>query len=68
MFDPDTLYFTDDPALKPLGAYATRAGWRSQGCGPNYLKLGSRVAYRGRDLNAWLESRIIRQTDTAPAA
>ena len=62
MFNPDSLYFTDDPALKPLGAYQTLAQWRSRGTGPAFIKIGSRVAYRGSDLNEWLESRTVRPT------
>ena len=62
MFDPDSLYFTDDPALKALAAYQTFAQWRSRGTGPAFIKIGSRVAYRGRDLLEWLESRTVKPT------
>ena len=60
MFTPDLLYFTDDPALKALAANQTMAQWRSEGRGPAYIKIGSRVAYRGSDLNAWLAAQTIR--------
>ena len=33
------------------------------GRGPAFIKLGSRVAYRGSDLNAWLATRSVRPTD-----
>ena len=69
MFDDDRFYPTNDPALLAIGPYTTLAHWRSQGRGPAYVKIGSRVAYRGRDLNAWIESRTVRpKTEPAPAA
>ena len=63
MFDDDRLYFTNDPALLVLGRPSTLAHWRSEGRGPAYLKIGSRVAYRGADLNAWLDAQTVRPTD-----
>ena len=63
MFDDDTLYLAGDPALLVLGRPSTLAHWRSEGRGPCYVKLGSRVAYRGRDLNEWLGSQTVRPTD-----
>ena len=62
MFDETKLYPTNDPALKNLGAGSTLAHWRAEGSGPAYIKIGGRVAYRGGDLNLWLESRIVRPT------
>ena len=59
MFQDDKLYLTDDPALKVLGPYSTLAHWRSEGRGPAFIKLGQRVAYSGKDLNAWLEARRV---------
>ena len=60
MFDPNKLYLANDPALRPLGSYMTRAHWRNQGRGPAYVRAGRRILYRGSDLNAWLESRTVR--------
>ena len=60
MFEEKRLYFTDNPALKALAPYSTMAHWRSEGRGPAFIKIGSRVAYRGADLNAWLEARTVR--------
>ena len=69
MFDCDTLYMAGDDALLVLGRPSTLAHWRSDGAGPPFVKLGARVAYRGRDLNAWLESRTVRPAeDTQRAA
>ena len=59
MFDETRLYATNDPALKQIAPYSTMAHWRSEGRGPAYIKLGSRVAYRGSDLNRWLAERTV---------
>ena len=59
MFHDNKLYLTNDPALVALGPYSTLAHWRSEGRGPKFIKLGSKVAYRGRDLNEWLASRTV---------
>ena len=59
MFDENRLYFTDDPALKAFSPYSTLAHWRSEGRGPAFIKVGWRVAYRGRDLNDWLDARTV---------
>ena len=60
MFDEDKLYLAGDSELATLGAPSTLASWRSEGQGPAFIKLGGRVAYSGRDLNAWIESRTVR--------
>ena len=62
MFDDDTLYLAGDPALLKLGRPSTLAHWRSEGRGPAFIKLGSRVAYRGSELNAWLAAQTVRPT------
>ena len=59
MFQNDKLYLTGDPALKALGPYSTLAHWRSEGRGPAFIKLGSKVAYRGSDLNEWLNRQRV---------
>ncbi|MCY4002493.1 MAG: hypothetical protein OXF33_02115 [Rhodospirillales bacterium] len=59
MFDDAKLYLTDDPALLAIGPYSTLAHWRSEGRGPAFIKIGSRVAYSGADLNSWLRERRV---------
>ena len=54
MFDETKLYMANDPALDVLGTPSTRAHWRS-----DRSSIGSRVAYKGADLNAWIESRTV---------
>lgn len=36
--------------------------FRVSGDGPRYCKLGGAVRYRKADLDAWLESRVVRST------
>lgn len=67
MFDNDKLYRATDPALLVLGRRGTLARWRTEGTGSAYIKLGSRVAYRGSHLNAWLADRTVRPTDDRQA-
>ena len=55
MFNEDVFYKPDDEALRPIGAISTLAHWRIEGRGPRFYKIGNRVIYSGRDLNAWLE-------------
>ena len=43
--------------------YGTLAQWRCHGTGPCYVRFGHRVLYRGADLNAWLDARVV---ETAP--
>lgn len=64
MFDNERLYLAGDPALDVFGTASTRAHWRSEGRAPAYLRLGSRIAYRGADLNDWIEAQIVRPRAT----
>jgi predicted site-specific integrase-resolvase len=42
--------------------------WRCQGRGPRFVKSGSRVVYRLRDINEYLDSRTRKSTaDPGPA-
>lgn len=59
MFDDGRIYLTDDPALLVLGRPSTLAHWRSEGCGPAFVKLGMRVGYLGRALNEWIKARTV---------
>jgi predicted DNA-binding transcriptional regulator AlpA len=59
---------SSDAAAKLLGlATSTLAKLRLSGSGPLYCKLGRRVVYRMEDLEAWLESRVARNTSDADA-
>ena len=58
-FDPDRYYFTTDPALAILGTRGSMSQLRHKGKGPVYSKLGPRVLYWGRDLNAYLDAKIV---------
>ena len=52
---------TSEQASEFLGVTPrTLVNWRYKGCGPKYIRTGSvhsRVLYRLRDLNAWLDER-----------
>ena len=63
VFDDHKLYLAGDPALLVLGRPSTLAHWRSEGRGPAFIKLGSRVGYRGSDLTEWLAAQTVRPTD-----
>ena len=67
MFDDNKLYLTSDKALLVLGRPSTLSHWRSECRGPAFIKLGSRVAYRGADLNQWLAAQTVRPTDASLA-
>lgn len=55
--DPEQK-FSRPEAARYLGiSVRTLEGWAVRGGGPRMLKLGSRVVYRRRDLDAWLATR-----------
>jgi excisionase family DNA binding protein len=59
---------TAGEAAETLGlARSTLAKLRLSGNGPLYCKLGRRVLYRTKDLEAWLETRVARNTSDADA-
>ena len=65
--DPERYYPPDAPELRPLGAVQTLARKRHEGKGCTYIKVGSRIFYRGSDVLAWLEARRV-ETDAPEAA
>ena len=48
--------------MRQIAPTGTLANWRSQGKGPAFVRLGKRVAYRGRDLNDWIDAQTVRPT------
>ena len=58
--DPEIYYPPSAPELRPVGAIQTLARWRHEGRGPEFVKSGARVLYRGSDVIAWLEARRIK--------
>jgi excisionase family DNA binding protein len=63
---PDVL--DANTAARYMGLSAsTLAKMRLSGNSPAFLKLGRRVLYRRVDLDAWLESRVARNTSDADA-
>ena len=66
--NPITMTMTATEAATLLGlAPSTLAKLRLSGNGPIYCKLGRRVVYRREDLEAWLQSRLARDTSDADA-
>ena len=65
MFNPDKLYLTSDPALRVIARVSTLAHWRSEGRGPAFIRLGSRIGYAGAALNEWLAARTVQPTVAA---
>ena len=44
----------------------TLEAWRCRGGGPAFLKLGKAVRYRDEDLEAFMESRLRKNTSEPP--
>ncbi|WP_075575133.1 helix-turn-helix transcriptional regulator [Lysobacter antibioticus] len=56
-------------AARYLGiAKSTLDKMRSDGRGPRYLRLGTRVFYRPKDLDEYVASKFIETTDSRSAA
>jgi excisionase family DNA binding protein len=58
----DNLFTTIEAARYVRLGKPTLERFRISGDGPRYCKLGGAVRYRRTDLDAWLESRLIRST------
>ena len=65
MFEPGKLYFATDPALRAIAPASTMAHWRCEHRGPDYVKIGLKVAYRGDHLNDWIEAQTVRPSAAA---
>ena len=58
-FEEDRYYAPDDPALRFIATTGTLAIWRHKGTGPDYVKVGRRVFYLGKDLNTYLDAQRV---------
>jgi len=57
IFDSSKTYIDSDPEiLRLIGSKTKQAQMRYQGRSPNYFKLGKKVVYHGKDLNAWAQA------------
>lgn len=64
---PGSDLLTPDEAGKYLRcAKQTLARWRCEGGGPAYVKVGVRVLYHRRDLDAWIGKRRVLATAQMP--
>lgn len=55
LFENERTYVLGDPELNLIASRERLAQWRHLCRGPAYYKLGRKILYRGKDLNAWLE-------------
>lgn len=59
IFDNDRNYVLGDSELELIGDRDKLAQWRHKNMGPAYYKLGRKIVYNGRDLNAWADANRI---------
>lgn len=57
--EPNRYYTSKDPEMEVFGKPQTLAKWRSEGRGPAYIKMGSRVIYQGVDLLAYQDANRV---------
>lgn len=62
------LLTPEETAVRLRRAVQTLARWRCEGTGPAFVKVGGRIAYRVRDVEAWLDGRRVRSTSEPLAA
>ena len=48
-------------------AKSTLDRWRSEGCGPKFVKVGRACRYRPSDMDAWLDGRVFERASDAMA-
>lgn len=48
-------------ADRPISA-RTFQRWRQRGFGPKFLRVGTQIRYRQRDLDEWLSDRVAQST------
>jgi len=58
----ETLLRPDQAAEYLNLSKARLAKWRVHGDGPTHLKIGNRIAYAMRDIEAWLSARRYQNT------
>ena len=61
---PDVLYEEGRVAKALRCNVKTLQAWRMRGCGPQYLKIGRLVRYRGSDIARWMETRLMCSTSS----
>jgi hypothetical protein len=61
--DPEEKFDRKAAAVYIGCSFRTLENWGTRGGGPRFLKIGSRVVYRRRDLDAWL--RACERTSTS---
>ena len=56
---PDYLGTTEESAPYVGHTERTLVRWRNQGTGPSYIRIGRKIRYRKRDLDAWIETNRV---------
>lgn len=62
------LLYEDEAAAMLQVEVSTLATWRSQGKGPDYVKLGKGVFYTVTSVAVWVNGELARQRETRGAA
>lgn len=63
----DTVHLLPEQLAERLhSSYHTLARWRVRGTGPAYIKLGRKVLYAMKDVLAWEEAQIRKNTSQGP--
>ena len=62
-FDSDRYYRPTDPEMAIFGAVSTLAQWRHAGAGPDFVRFGNRILYRGDALNEFLDAHTVTYTN-----
>lgn len=57
VFENNRTYILGDTELEFLGNREKLAQWRYRNFGPAWIKIGRKIAYRGADINVWLEAQ-----------
>lgn len=58
-FDDNRSYVLGDPELELIGSREKLAQWRHKRKGPPYFKIGRKIIYAGKDLNAWMATNRV---------
>lgn len=58
-FDPATVYVDSDKELDLIANKHKRAQWRHRRVGPSFIRMGRKIGYLGKDLNAWMNANRV---------
>ena len=67
-FESDRYYRPTDPEMAIFGAVSTLAQWRHAAEGPDFVRFGNRILYRGDALNRFLDAHTVTYSRGADAS